>query len=484
MNRRARALLSSWIHLDLTERDSPTSTTSISSTAFLVLAAAALTWTSRVGGTAYAAAHLTLSAFLIGTAALADPENRSRTRADEVLVRTAPLTAFDRLAAIGLRHGTRVALLAVGAAIGPAVFLAGEPEIGIGGGLRYLVAALLLASAAVALASALQELAIRTLGRVRGSLATGVLRAIALGALFVGFVTCVGGLDGPRSELPLGGDWAAYLPPLWAGRFVADGSRIEDFLQVLLFVAVALGLAALTISRSDSVGLGRVDPLRGPLSRLEAWFLRGDRPARGLAAFLVAQMVRNPAFRSRVVPLVGLPIALMALGLDGNDERAAAAAAGVVASFPAVFLPLLAALFSNEDDADRAVFDSAPCDALTASRRAARVVLSVRLIWFAVLPLAAVLVATGMLPPLAAVATALFGGALGDLVAAQTATGLAEIPFTTGAEEDAPDLGGALTRGLIAAGLAIGFALVSTQPLAMLGALGLALWRLRSLSHP
>ncbi|MEO0479124.1 MAG: hypothetical protein AAF196_06555 [Planctomycetota bacterium] len=475
---RLRALWSAWLRVDLAGADSPTSTSTIASASFLALGLAALTFSPKDYASTFSAAHLSFAAIWIGAAALADPESLSRRRADRLLLATAPLGALERRLAIAVRHGLRITLLAIGVGIGPAVFLAATRGGSFTGSAWHVLATVWIAWLATLLTGSIQNSSDRFFGRSGGALALGVVRALALALLLGGFATCVAGLRGTPDDLPFGGAWVDAVPTLWLARLAQGTAHTGDGLAVLAFTASVL-LIALVARPAEGLGAGRLGRLRGPLSRLEARLCH-DPGELGVARFLSAQMLRNPAFRARVLPLIGLPVALTILGFD-SESAAAKVAAGIVAAFPAIFLPLVAALFRTDDDTAGWPFQTAPIDALEASRRATRIVLAVRLIWPLAIPLAIALVAFGFLAPLPALTVALFGAALGDWHAERIGQRLHAVPFTT--PEGSSDTGEALTIGLLLAAVAGVFASRADHPVGLLVAAIVVGLRLRNLAN-
>ena len=98
-------------------------TTVIFAQSFFALAFAALLY-PETPPTPFAAANLSLSTLLLAIGALGDEGRPARRGADEVLCRTAPLTALARTAARALHTAFAIGLVTIGMALPPAILLA------------------------------------------------------------------------------------------------------------------------------------------------------------------------------------------------------------------------------------------------------------------------------------------------------------------------------------------------------------------------
>ena len=124
------ALVHAWLILDFfgdsRRRGSQgsTLTTAICGQSFVGLLFAVVTLPMRTDGSvfvAFAAANLSLSSLLLGIGALADPQRAARVRADEVLVRTAPVGRGMLTLARLLHVGFSTGLVTIGMALPAAI---------------------------------------------------------------------------------------------------------------------------------------------------------------------------------------------------------------------------------------------------------------------------------------------------------------------------------------------------------------------------
>lgn len=481
-------LVHAWLLLDFfaesrTRRTgSSTWTTTIFGQSVLGFAVAALLFPD-VPLVPFAAANLSISTLLVGIGTLAEPGRLARLQADRILTQTAPLSrialAFARL----LYGGFHLALVTVGVALSPAilsVWLDGSVWIAA----AYVVWACILAGLLAGGLSVLVLAVAVRLGPLRAQLVAGSTRALLLAGLVVGFLACVGHLRGSVDDLPLPAGLVAMWPPYRAARWLADPAGEVEFLAATLVAALLLLAAHTHLSRRAA------RPPRGPrrAPRAVTWLERtlagGGGPLLGITGFVAAMLARSPGFRAKVLPLAGVPAALVLLALLDPDPRSGGLLLGVTLQFPAIYLPILVAFLPGADQARTAwVFETSPLAGKGAvlGRKAALIVL----VGHVLVPLhgAGLLLLFAFGTPLLEALT-LVGFSVGAAVlAAEVALRrLDRIPFTGEDPHPRLEAGDVLAFGLV---LAVAGGLVALQAgsspglAAAAATLGLAVWRLR-----
>ncbi len=482
IRRAVTALVHAWLVLDFfgdsrrTGHGGSTLTTAACTNSFLGLVLAALLY-PEVPLVAYAAANLSLSTLLAAMGAVADPERRARARADQVLVRTAPVPGGTLALARALHGMSHLALTTIAITIPPAVlvgFLAGTP---------LATAAYLLAAVACAgLAAGTLALLVRLAVPARQELAAATLKLLLLTGGLYGFLAVLPNLHQTAAALP-GGDLAARCwPPYWAARALAGDTAYAALLLGALLALVGAGWVWPEADyRTSRAGRGR--PL---LTRLLGW-LSADPAERGAGIFVATMLLRSPGYRSKAMPLFGVPLALLLAVGRGGD--AAALWLGMTLQFPAIFVPFLAHFLPRADEPRAAwVFAAAPIDPRRLGQRAA----ALALVTHVLVPVHAVallaLFVVGA-PWRLACAQSAFALACGIGVTWFTVRALPGMPFTSAEEQDEAPLG---FGGMF--GLAIGLALLggAFAPLAAqwsglgLGLLagGIALYAMRARRQP
>lgn len=463
------ALVRAWLVLDFfgdARRDgkghASTLTTTIFAQSFLALAFAALLYpdTPRVP---FAAANLSLSTLLLAVGALGAEGRPERRAADAVLLRTAPLAPLAVASARALHAAFALLLVTAGMALPPAIllaFLVGDPlQVPL-----YVACACLCS----ALAAGALGLCARVLdawaGPDRTALAMGTLKAALYGGGLVLFARSLPALDADADALPIGRAALALAPPYHAAKWLA--APLAEAWRPLALVGAGVGLwlaAALVRDAGEgrATGKRRAGPLLALLRRITP-----PGPSRGIAEFTAIGIWRSPGYRARVLPLLGIPAAMVFLVVGGGvaaDPRLVA----VLLQTPAMYLPFLAAFLPRADQPGAAwLFAHAPgLDAATVRDAAWRALVS-----HVVAPVGiALAVAVAWLAPGAAfsgVAASLFASALAVLAARAAVARLAAPPFTVATEGEAgPDLG-ALMVGSMALGAA-GFAFAAWLPPAL-----------------
>ncbi len=464
------ALVRAWLVLDFfgdARREgkghASTLTTTIFAQSFLALAFAALLYpeTPRVP---FAAANLSLSTLLLAVGALGAEGRPERRAADAVLLRTAPLSPLAAASARALHAAFALLLVTVGMALPPAIllaFLVGDP----------LQAPLYVACACLcsALAAGALGLCARVLdawaGPDRTALAMGTLKAALYGGGLVLFARSLPALDADADALPIGRAALAFVPPYHAAKWLA--APLAEAWRPLALLGAGAGLwlaAALVRDGGDgrAAGKRRAGPLLALLRRITP-----PGPSRGVAEFTAIGIWRSPGYRARVLPLLGIPAALVFLVVGGGSGAADPRLLAALLQTPAMYLPFLAAFLPRADQPGAAwLFAHAPgLDAATVRDAAWRALVS-----HVVAPIGVALAVTvaWLAPGVAGggVAASLFASALAVLAARAAVAGLAAPPFTVAAEGEAgPDLG-ALMVGSMALGAA-GFAFAAWLPPAL-----------------
>src|SRR5690606_28767870 len=94
---------------------------------------------------------------------------------------------------------------------------------------------------------------------------------------------------------------------------------------------------------------------------LEAHLAAGRRPLHAVVGFTSAMLYRSPGFRSRVLPLFGMPAGMWLLAFLDRDPSAAQRLLAIALQLPAIYLPFLVAfLGSGDEPRARWLFDTSP----------------------------------------------------------------------------------------------------------------------------
>ena len=250
MTSRILALVHAWLVLDFfgdsrkSGQPGSSLTTTIFTQAFigLVFAIFVISEPPYKNDVAYLAANLSLSTLMVGIGLLGDPQRFKRAFADEVLARTAPLSASALTLARALHGGFHLCLVTVGMALPPAVlayWVCGQaPWVP----LAYLVVACLAAGIMAGCLAVFTRAVHLLFGPSRAQLVVGTLKALLLGGGFLAMVVCLRHLEGTAADIPLGPVSALAWPPYWAARFVGNPGGSWWFLAALLAACVLLYL--------------------------------------------------------------------------------------------------------------------------------------------------------------------------------------------------------------------------------------------------
>lgn len=433
---------------------------------------------------AFATANLSLSSLLIGIGALADPQRAERVRADEILLRTAPVGRGKLVLARLLHGGFSTALVTIGMAL-PAAILSYWVS---GGSLAvvpgYLALACVLAGLTSGALSALTAAATRVLGRARGELIGASSRGVLFAGGFVGFALCLPHLGGSADDIP-GGRWLANAwPPYWGGRLL--GSPADSWLFALALAGTAALLFAVSVglqrARSDASRAARASVL----ARLDRWMV-GEGPLLGVTAFTSTMLFRSSGFRAKVLPIFGLPVAMIGMALLGAEPRGRMILVGVSLQLPAIYLPLLVGFLAKADhEGSRWVFATSPVGlAPDLAQRAAWVSLATHVLFPAHAIALAVMLVAGM-GLVASISLSCFSLGLAVLVAGFALRTLEAPAFTDETEGVSADSGAMLAMAFVLGTAGGAFALVAGEILALPAAVALlvlSVFRLRRPNH-
>lgn len=457
--RKIGLLVHTWLLLDFfgsSRRDGKEGsalTTSIFSQSFLAFALAAITFEPGASLVRFAGLHLSLSTLLMGIGALADPRSVDRQLADRQLFHTAPI-GRSALSIARVLHGSiRTTLPTIGVALPPAILCGYLRESdGIRTTALYLALAILLASLAALAIDAFVRITAAWLGSLRAALASGSLRAVLFGVLFAGFLSGLPAVHGGATRLGPIAPLLDFWPPWYAARILAEG-------LVPIAIGILFGASMLLVvmdrwipeNGGEASGSRTMRTGGGWLDRLET-ALAGEGPLRGFTAWTGTMLLRSPTFRARVLPLLGLPVAMLIMSFVHGDRGDRSALLGVTMMLPAMGLPFLCAFLPRaEQEGAALVFETSPSATLALAREGSLIALSVRLI----LPLAllGLLLLLLLAPPLTALSLGVFAAGAGVLAAAFTLGRLTHVPFTAGEDEPAAlDLGILAPPTLVLAG--------------------------------
>ena len=402
----------------------------------------------------FAAANLCLSSLLIAIGALGDESRPERRAADEHLLHGTPVSRLVIALARGGHAAFAVVLVTIGMALAPAILLAhlaGEMWLAP----AYIVGACASSGLASGVLGVFGRASSRWLGTARTALLMGSAKALLLGAGLVLFATSLPRLQGTADGLPLGRSLVEWMPPYAIARWLAAPSSEWSRLVPLAIAALALLALAMLTSGQGSPASRRVRG-QGPsgflLQRLCA-----DGRHRGIAEFVAVSMWRSAAFRARVLPLLGIPAAMVLLVARREPGPNDFTLACVLLQLPAIYLPFLVAFLPRGDQPGTAwIFGQAP----GLSRELVHDATWRALVTHVLLPVHAIGLALAIASGshfLDLAAASVFAFGLAVLAARGQVRALATVPFTQGKElEGGLELGAlfgnALTLG--AAGLA------------------------------
>jgi hypothetical protein len=484
MMRRSRALVQAWLVVDFfgdarrSGGATSTLTTTIFTQSFLALVFAALLYPDTPV-VPFAAANLSLSSLLIATGLLGNQDGTNRRLADAVLLSVAPVGAVTVLLARAGHAAFYVCLVTIGMALPPAVLL-GFLMQSWSAALAYVVLACVCSGLACGTLGVLLRGLVRTLGHSRAALVGGSLKAMLLGGGIVLFALGMQRLQGTASDLPIGRLGAELLPPYQAARVLANPA--EEAVRLLWLLAAGALLLVLAVALGDRepsrrAQLGRHTPLRRLLRVLAP---RG--PRLGIADFVAVSMWRSSGFRTRVLPLLGLPAGMVILSLPGTEPRHGFVFTCLLLQLPAIYLPFLIAFLPRADQGGTSwLFDQAPDTSLglvqDATWRA--------LITHVLLPVhavALVLLAVTRPDP-DVVAASLFAFGVAVVASRFMVRVLPCVPFTREGDADvAADLGALFASALVLGGLGTVFGAALSTPTRWAAAavvVAAAIWCLR-----
>jgi hypothetical protein len=461
------ALISTWLCLDFfgdarrTGSAGSSLTTTIFAQSFLAFVFAALLYPDTPP-VPFAAANLCLSTLLIAVSALGDGGRPNRRHADEVLLATAPLRAWQVTFARVGHAAFHLLLVTIGMALPPGILLGClvDSAWSVAG---YVGCACLCTALATGVLAVLTRASERWLGHNRTALLLGTTKACLLGGGFVLFAMGLQRLRGTPAELPIGAIGTWLLPPWHCARWLADPVGEWPRLLALVGVGALLLLLGIVCARTGPDTATQIG--RSGLGRKLLRSLTGDGRRRGIAEFVAIAMWRSPGFRARVLPLLGLPAGMAFLTLRGERDDGFVLTC-LLLQLPAIYLPFLIAFLPRADQPGTGwVFDQAPGVTRDLIQDAAWRAL-VSHILLPVHLFAALLLCLVGRDPLATTAAVVFAFGLGVLAARWQVRALAVVPFTEATEGDASaDLGGAFASALLLGGLGTLFG-VSLAPMA------------------
>ncbi|MBL8754324.1 MAG: hypothetical protein JNK15_13565 [Planctomycetes bacterium] len=406
----------------------------------------------------FAAANLCLSTLLVAIGALGDESRPERRAADDHLLHTAPVSRGAIAWARASHAAFAVMLVTIGMALAPAILLAQLT----GDGLQvpaYIGGACVCSGLATGTLGVVARAASRWLGPARTALLTGTVKAVLLGSGLVAFATLLPLLRGTVDSLPFGGSLVSALPPYAIARWLAAPATEWPRLAELLGAGVGLLLLAVAVAGQPSPHGQRVRG-RNPA----AWLLRRlSAPGRhrGLAEFVAASMWRSAAFRARVLPLLGIPAAMLLLQLRnrGGSDRDGFTLACVLLQLPAIYLPFVIAFLPRGDQPGTAwIFGLAP----GLSRELLHDATWRALVTHVLLPvhlLVAGFVAASGASGVALLPAAVFAAGVAVLAARRQVRTLTTMPFTQANEPDGTlDLGTLFGGAAVLGGLSLAFA--------------------------
>lgn len=496
MNSRILTLVSSWLTIDFfgDSRRTGEPGSSLTSTIFtqsfigLVFASVFLPEDTE-SGIAYIAANLSLSTILIGIGMLGESTRFKRELADEYMVFTAPLPASSLTLARVLHRSFYLCLVTTGMAIPPAIlsyWACGQSILVVP---LYILLANVVAGLLTGTLATFTQFIHLVLGPARAQLLAGTLKGLMLGGGFVGFAICLPHLSGTAADLPVGLTGAMLWPPYWAAHVIEHPGTAGFFWLRLAGTAASLFLIGSALDRMRRRRRYQRPERPGWLARIDRG-LAGTGPLLGVTRFVSTMLYRSPGFRGRVLPLFGMPAAMVLLSLwDLEDARSRSLLLGITLQFPAIFLPFLVAFLPRSDHEHAGwLFHTSPHQDLQLYRAGSLFSLTTHVLLPVQLATLVALLAAGdwsQEAVLFAVVMPVFSFALGILVAEVSLLSLHHRPFTVDSEsgQESAALSGMMA---IAIGLALLGGVVSiyaTNPIGWVATLvtaAIAISRLRS----
>ncbi len=487
---KTRALVSTWLQLDFfgegrdPEQGGSSLTTTIFTQSFMALLFAALIFDGDAMPVAFAAANLSLSTMLVGMSAIADQESFRRRVADSILLDTAPISRLIPPLARALHSGFQIILVTIGMAIPPGILLYWVSGHQLWVVPAYLILACALAGIMAASFHLLIRILLRLLGQGRTWLIAGSMRGFLLMGLILAMATCLPHLQGTAADLPFGAGLTSAWPPYWAARVLA--APIDDAVFVLGILALALGLyLAFAWLGNREKSIARTLRNRpGILGWIDRSLARSG-PLLGCTAFVAKMLYRSPGFRARVLPLFGLPLAMVLLAFWSEEGQEAMFLLGVSLQFPAIYLPFLILFLPQADhEASAWLFESSPAHSMELVREASLIALSTRIL-LPVHALAMIIMLLSGVDWVIGVSLACFSWGLAVLIASIQLRSLLDMPFTVEGEalEGGMEFGGLVGLGMALALVGGGFSLIAPTATGLSAGLvfcTLAVMRLRS----
>lgn len=484
------ALVRAWLLLDFFgdarrsgSNATSTLTTTIFTQSFLALVFASLLY-PETPVVPFAAANLSLSSLLVAIGTLGQEQRPQRRRADTLLVGTAPIRPTTVALARSGHAAFYVTLVTIGMALPPAILLAHLQHDPLAAA-RYLLLAIACSGLACGALAVLGAAAARLLGDLRAALAMGTVKALLLGGGLVMFALGLRNLQGTAASLPIGRAGAELLPSYQAARVLAYPAESWRLGPLLVAAIVLLLLAALLSDPGTAAARAR---RRGGVLTALLHRLAGRGPRLAIAEFVASSMWRSPGFRSRVLPLLGLPAGMALLSTQGEPAGDGFVFTCLLLQLPAIYLPFLVAFLPRADQPEASwVFAQAPGLTIEVVRDATWRALVTHVL-VPVFTLAAVLLLWWRPDRLATGAAVVFAFALAALTAGGLVRRVDNVPFTRAAEaEGGPELGDLFGSALALGGLGAVFgAFVAPAwrlPIAA-GVLLLAVLRLRAQPAP
>jgi hypothetical protein len=438
-------------------------TTTIFTQSFLAFVFAALLY-PETPPVPFAAANLCLSSLLMAIGALGDESRPERRAADDLLLVASPLSSLTIAIARAGHAAFALLLVTAGMALPPAILLVcltGQ----LWQGFAYAAGACACSALAAAALGVVARAAARWLGGGRAVLLTGSLRALLLGGGLVLFALGLPRLQGTAAGMPIGEGGLAVLPPYHVARWLA--APADEAWRLLALLAAGAVLLLLTVLLGDRgrVGLGRRSRAGWSLRLLRR--LTRPGPSRAVAEFVAVSMWRSPGFRSRVLPLLGVPAAMVFLALRGERSDRDFVLASVVLQLPAIYLPFLVVFLPRADQPGAAwVFEHAPrlSRALVRDATWRALVTHVLAPVFAGAALLAVVAGAGT-GAWALLAAIVFAAGLAIVAARAAAMQLETMPFTVAKEAgNGPELGGLFASAIVLGGAGIAFGALLPPP--------------------
>lgn len=167
------------------------------------------------------------------------------------------------------------------------------------------------------------------------------LQAVVLAAIVIGSAQLLGHLP-EIARLTPDAPWTRALPPAWFAAAAAGASGWTGPVLVTAVAAAGLLLVPARPARRSASGQGIVQRVLEPLRRV-AWRSWVRPEERGAFDLVFLALPREREFRLRTLPVLGIPMAFLWIGLRGGEPGRSGDLLSILLFTIGVYLPVLLA---------------------------------------------------------------------------------------------------------------------------------------------